>query len=99
MTEAQHTAKWVREMRKKHPEWTIIKFNDRLTKGIPDLAIVNGTRTTWLECKRKDTPRPDLQRFYLERMGGLYLVFDIDCCWLETPDGTKLRSLVEEYLQ
>lgn len=99
MTEAQHTAKFVAEMRKKHPEWLILKFNDRSTKGIPDLAMSNGVKTLWIECKTPKTPRPELQRYMLQRLGGIYLFFDGDKKYITDYYGVQIRMFVEEYIQ
>ena len=99
MTEAQYTAKFIKYIRKNFLGWEVIKFNDRVTRGIPDLCISNGKATVWLEAKVYGKKRPAYQRWMLIRLGGKYIVFDEYGCWLESPEGAVDRTPVLEYLK
>ena len=85
MTEAQHTQKFIRSLKNAHPEWMIIKFNDRTTKGIPDMCVSNGVRTLWLECKVSAGRKTVIQRYVLDRLGGKYLIFGSTSQYIQNP--------------
>jgi VRR-NUC domain len=75
MTEAKFTAKLLKALRA-HPaldEAVIWKFNDRVSAGIPDFAIVIGRRTLWVEVKIHPNKLSKIQKYYLDQIkeGGV----------------------------
>ena len=89
MTEALATKKFIQKLKKLHPEWAIIKFNDMRTKGIPDMCICNGRHTLWIECKTATGYWQPYQRYMVDKLGGYFLVFDLETNdhWLRRPYG------------
>ena len=79
MTEAQMTQQFIVRLKASlGPSFTIIKHNDRISKGVPDVSVSNGKgRTLWIEFKKnKKSPRPAHQRLMLERLGGVYVLLE-----------------------
>ena len=88
MTEAGRTQKFIEMLKRKRPQWQVLKFNDRTTRGIPDMCVCNGTRTMWIECKMDKGRKPEFQRWMLDRLGGKYLIFDEHgYMYLQSPYG------------
>lgn len=83
MTESQWTQKLRKALCAAMPNAVVIKHNDAITSGIPDLSITSFetgpyARVTWLENKLIGAPsvmfRP-LQVAMLQKMGGWYCVW------------------------
>jgi hypothetical protein len=51
MTEAILKAALVAHLRKNLPGFVIIRHEDRLTSGVPDISVSGNGRTTWWEVK------------------------------------------------
>jgi hypothetical protein len=52
VNEHQLSRKIVEHVRKEFgPNAVVFKLNDRITRGIPDIAVTRGGKTTWLEVK------------------------------------------------
>ena len=104
MTESAYTAKFIKHVRHKYLNWTVIKFTDLITRGIPDLCISNGKgKTLWLEAKLATGHKPAYQRYMLDKLGGKYLIYDGNDCYLQSPygplDKIKAMEYIEEYLK
>ena len=66
MTEAQISQKIRAEIKKQAPNAVVIKHNDRIVRGVPDLSVTIGGRTTWIEVKyirKGETPARQRKHF------------------------------------
>lgn len=83
MRESEWTLKLVKVLRAALPNSVVLKHNDAITGGIPDLSITSFeggpyARTTWIEVKMLGAPSvmfKPLQMEMLRRMGGWYVVW------------------------
>jgi hypothetical protein len=103
-TESAYTQKFIKFLRRTHPEWFILKFNDRITRGIPDFCISNKRgKTLWLEAKLSTGHKPAYQRWVLNELNGKYMIYDGPDCYLQSPYGPldKIPALeyITEYLK
>lgn len=51
-------AEFVEELRNQLPSWVVIRHEDKLTPGTPDISLTGGMAgTSWIECK---VAKPDV---------------------------------------
>ena len=83
-TESHFQSKLLKALRRRLPKATIWKPNDRFTSGIPDVVVIYGSLTTFLELKVGRRAPTILQWETLKRLERGYLVAWRDGRWQVT---------------
>jgi hypothetical protein len=102
VTEAQHTTKFLTQVKGRFPRVFAYKINDRVTAGVPDAIIVKSQRTVWLEMKacapdKVGDALSDLQKHTLQKLAAAGAEVYVLCF---APNGTQhvfLSNLVPVY--
>lgn len=91
ITEHTLVAKLIKTLREALPEAVIIKHNDQLTAGIPDISITWNGKTSWWEIKfaRPAVIGTGLQNLTARRLAAQgtcwYVVYHASCNTNQTP--------------
>lgn len=82
--ESHIKADLVKELRASLPRFVIIRHEDRITSGIPDISATGGGFTTWIECKfadpkfqSKGIQELTMSRLSLAAFQAIYIVWRI----------------------
>jgi len=93
MNEAQLKAALVKHLRKVMTDYTILRHEDRINIGVPDITMTGDGHTTWLEAKyaKPGFTSRESQEFAMKRLAAhgrcWYLIY-------ETRDGRDRTGFI-----
>lgn len=94
--EVDASEKLVKTLQQAMPVAVILRHEDIITAGIPDISVSLGYRTVWLETKVGKWKTTGIQRHTLRRLKGFYVVFkDAGICLIE-PGRTKQTDKIHK---